>query len=161
MKLMKLMMCAAMLSLAAVACDKDDEPQQEQPTPPPAQNSYLGVVTVDQNDGTTYKRQNVEVKYDMTDVAGSKLDIYMYKVKFAEAMPMELDMTIPAVDFTVTGERIDLSGDGIIPLAMGGKFPAYTITGLRGTIENNIMTLSMMCGEYPLSYKGVLMSQEQ
>lgn len=145
-----------MLSMAVVACDKDDEEQQEQPTPPPSQSTYLGVLTVDQNDGETYKRQNVEVKYVIdADADGSKLDIYMYKVKFAEAMPMELDMTIPAVDFSVTGDRIELSGEGIIPLAMGGQFPAYTITDLSGKIENDIMTLSMMCGEYPLSYTGV------
>lgn len=156
MKFVKMILCAAVLSLAAVACDKDDDQPQEQPTPQPAQNSYLGEVSVDQNDGDVYKQQNVKVTYDMTDVAGSKLDIYMYKVKFAAAMPIELDMTIPAVDFSVTGDRIELSGNGIIPLAMGGQFPAYTITGLQGTIENNIMTLSMMCGEFPLSYQGVL-----
>lgn len=143
-----------MISLTAIACDKDDEPEKELPTPTPVQNSYLGTVTVDQNDGTVFKQQNVEVKYDIADIAGSKLDIYMYKVKFAEGMPINLDMTIPAVDFTVSGERIDISGDGIVPLAMGGEFPRYTITDLSGTIENGTMSLSMTCGVFPLSYVG-------
>lgn len=151
MKLMKLILCAAVLSFAVVACDRDDEEEKYEP----ADKCYVGELSVDQNDGTTFKQQNVEVKCDIdTDAAPVKMTIYMNKVKFAEAMPIKLDMTIPAVDCTVSGGRIDISGDGIVPLAMGGEFPKYTITDLRGTIENGTMTLSMTCGEYPLSYIG-------
>ncbi len=78
----------------------------------------------------------------------------MYRVQFAEAMPVKLDMTIPGVECKSVGERIELSGERIIPLAMGGEFPRYTITSLRGTLTDSELQLSMNCGEFPLTYSG-------
>ncbi len=152
MKLMKLILCAACVALCAAACDKDDDVENNESV----DKCYVGELSVDQNDGTTFKQQNVKVEYEIdTDDAPLKMTICMYEVKFAEGMPIKLDMTIPAVDCTVSGGRIDISGDGIVPLAMGGEFPAYTITDLSGTIENGTMKLSMTCGVFPLSYTGV------
>lgn len=154
MKLIKMMLCAACALSLAVACDKSEDDS----VLIPVDKTFLGELSVDQTDGTFFRQQEVQVRYEMnTDATPVTMNIYMYRVQFAEAMPVKLDMTIPAVGFTVVGDAIELSGDGIVPLAMGGEFPQYTITDLQGRIENGRMTLSMTCGKYPLSYTGIAM----
>ena len=109
-------------------------------------------MVVDQNDGTTFTQAEVEVDYEISD--DGKLNFVMYKVKFATGMPLKLDMVVEGVDFTETDGVYTLSGDGIVPYAMGGPFEKYTITNLTGLITNDTMTLSFMCGEYPVTYNG-------
>lgn len=147
MKYLKFL-AAAMLAVTVVACgDKGNEEGTKQPK----SSKYIGTMVVDQNDETTFTMQDVIVELV---VDGNKAEIKMNKVKFAEAMPVTLDMTIPGVTAVKTDATTALSGDNIIPLAMGGKFPNYTITGLTGTATVNNISLSMMCGEYPLTYTG-------
>lgn len=154
MKLIKMMLCAACALSLAVACDKSEDDS----VLIPVDKTFLGELSVDQTDGTFFRQQEVRVRYEMnTDATPVTMDIYMYRVQFAEAMPVKLDMTIPAVEFAVADGVIELSGDGIVPLAMGGEFLQYTITGLRGKIEDGRMTLSMTCGTFPLSYTGIAM----
>ncbi len=152
MKLIKMMLCAACALSLTVACDKSEDDSVQIPV----DKTFLGELSVDQTDGTFFRQQEVQVRYEMnTDATPVTMNIYMYRVRFAEAMPVKLDMTIPAVDFSVADGAIELSGDGIVPLAMGGEFKQYTITGLRGKIEDGRMTLSMTCGSFPLSYAGL------
>ncbi len=148
MKLFKSLLLVACAALSFAACDKDDDKTPVNPTP----KEYVGELSVDQTDGTFFKQQGVSVRYDLKD--DRTVDIYMYRVQFAEAMSVKLDMTIPGVECKSVGERIELSGERIIPLAMGGKFPRYTITSLRGTLTDSELQLSMNCGEFPLTYSG-------
>ncbi len=84
--------------------------------------------------------------------------IKMIGVKFAEAMPLTLDMTIAGVTVTETAEGYSISGEGIVPTAMMGPnetpFPQYSITSLEGTATEGGLTLSMNCGTSPVSYTG-------
>jgi len=144
MKLFKSLLLVACAALSFAACDKDDDKTPVNPTP----KGYVGELSVDQTDGTFFKQQGVSVRYDLKD--DRTVDIYMYRVQFAEAMPVKLDMTIPGVECKSVGERIELSGERIIPLAMGGEFPRYTITSLRGTLTDSELQLSMNCGEFPV-----------
>ena len=121
------------------------------PPKPDAQECYIGTMTVDQNDGTSYTQEEVKVDYEILD---GKLNFVMYKVKFAEGMPIKLDMVVEGVDcFGVVGNYV-LAGDNIVPYAMGGPFEKFTITDLYGSITNDTMNLSFMCGEYPVTYTG-------
>jgi hypothetical protein len=54
------------------------------------------------------------------------------------------------------GGDYTLAGDGIIPIAMGGPFPQYTITGFEGSIdkEGETFTFSMTCGTHPVTFAG-------
>jgi len=56
-------------------------------------------------------------------------------------------------------EKLLLSGDNIIPLAMGGEFPAYTITELTGEITPQTISCEMMCGTYPLTFSGIIVGE--
>lgn len=144
------LICAAMLSF--VACDKSDNNDEK---PAPAAASALGKMSVTQTDGTVFTQDcvSVNIAYDADSAT-----ITMLKVKFAERMPLELDMTIGGVQYNEDGGIVKLSGNNIVPVAMGGPFPKYTITNFEG--ESNpakgTFRFSMMCGENPTSYEGAL-----
>ena len=108
-------------------------------------------MTVDQNDGTSYTQEEVKVDYEILD---GKLNFVMYKVKFAEGMPIKLDMVVEGVDCVGVVGNYFLTGNGIVPYAMGGPFEKFTITELVGSITNDTMNLSFKCGEYPVTYTG-------
>ena len=138
------------LVMLSVACENGHN--NDLPNKPEEEGCYKGLLTVDQNDGTLYKQSDVEVDYELKD---SKLNFVMYKVKFANGMPIKLDMVVEGVYYTeATDGTLTLSGDGIVPYAMGGPFEKYTITNLKGEITDTVMSLDFMCGEYPVTYDG-------
>jgi len=139
-----------MTSFFAISCEKDEEPLVIN-----EDETYSGQLTVDQLNGTNYTAGNVRIKVTPSATAGF-LTIDMLQVSFSAQMPVKLDMMVQNVSYTSTNEKITLSGNNIIPIAMGGEFPAYTITNLNGEIKNGTLTLSMMCGSYPLTYSGSL-----
>lgn len=139
---------ALSLLMLATACENghnNDLPNN------PDNTCYIGTMDVDQNDGTVYTQQDVEVDYEIKD---GKLNFAMYKVKFASGMPVKLDMVVEGADYVETATGYTVSGDGIVPYAMGGPFEKFTITQLEGKITDNTMTLNFMCGEYPVVYSG-------
>ena len=85
---------------------------------------FVGDVVVDNNDGTTFTKESVEVAYALNE--NGTMTIFMKKVKFASLMPA-INMEIPGV--TIVGEEpnMTLSGDSIVPIAMGGEFKKFTI----------------------------------
>ena len=145
-------MILALTAIALMAgCSKDDE-QQSEPIKVTDQ-SYIGTIKVDQS-GTSFTAPNITTQ--IVKVDDKTINIKMLKVKFAEAMPVTLDMTIAGVSYTASSSKITLSGNNIVPTALGGSFEAYKITGLNGTIQNKTLSLSMTCGVFPLSYAGKL-----
>lgn len=139
----------ALLNLTFVACENGEN--NALPPKPEEGECYIGTMTVDQNDGTFYTQKDVEVDYEILD---GKLNFVMYKVKFANGMPIKLDMVVEGVDCIGAVGHYVLTGDNIIPYAMGGPFEQFTITQLTGLITNDAMTLSFICGEYPVTYNG-------
>ena len=138
------------IALTISSCENGVE--NELPNNPVETNCYKGTMVVDQNDGTFYTQNDVEVDYEVG--ATGKINFVMYKVKFASGMPLKLDMVVEGVDFVEADGVYTLSGDGIVPYAMGGPFEKFTITNLEGEISNNAMSLSFICGEYPVTYEG-------
>lgn len=139
-------LCAVML---ATACENGNN--NDLPNNPEESKCYKGTMTVDQNDGTLYTQDDVEVDYEIRD---GKLNFVMYKVKFANGMPIKLDMVVEGVDYTENNGSYTLTGDSLVPYAMGGPFEKFTITNLTGTITDTAFTLDFMCGEYPVTYEG-------
>lgn len=146
----RLILCVLALAVLGVACENGEN--NNLPPKPEDKNCYKGVIRVDQNDGTIFEMDGVEVDYE---ILNGKLNFVMYRVKFAQAMPIKLDMVVEGVDFAEDGGVLHLAGDGIVPYAMGGPFEKYTITDLTGEITDGEMSLDFMCGEYPVTYDGV------
>ena len=148
MKLINTFVGALSLLMLATGCkngSNNDLPNN------PDNTCFKGTMKVDQNDGTFYTQNDVDVDYEIKD---DKLNFVMYKVKFASGMPIKLDMVVEGVDYVVTPNGYSLSGDGLVPYAMGGPFEKFTITNLEGEITEGEMTLEFMCGEYPVVYSG-------
>lgn len=149
MNRLRLLFSLAVMSLVFVACENGEN--NALPSKPDTKECYIGTMTVDQNDGTFYTQDEVKVDYEILD---GKLNFVMYKVKFANAMPIKLDMVVEGVDCIGAVGHYVLAGNGIVPYAMGGPFEQFTITNLTGLITDDTMTLSFMCGEYPVTYSG-------
>ena len=140
----------SLVSLAFVACENGNN--NALPNKPVESECYTGTMTVDQNDGTMYTQDEVQVDYEILD---GKLNFVMYKVKFAEGMPIKLDMVVEGVDCIGAAGHYVLAGNDIVPYAMGGPFEKFTITGLKGELNKESITLSFRCGDYPVEYNGV------
>lgn len=89
-------------------------------------------------------------------VDDKKLDLYMFEVKFAAAMPVTIDMLISGVDYTKTGEGISFSCNDIVPTAGGKPYEKYVIKDLNGYVTADSLCLSNKYGETPTVYEGVL-----
>ncbi|MDR0565968.1 MAG: hypothetical protein LBG47_02870 [Prevotellaceae bacterium] len=139
-------------ALLLTACGKD-EPAGKSATAV-TDGTYSGAMHVTQNDsaGTVYTQDSVNVTF--TPTADSTAEIKMVQVRFSPRMPIKLDMTIPGVTAVKTSEGLALSGDSIVPLAMGGEYPVYTITGMTGTATPQTLSFELLCGAYPLTFSG-------
>ena len=140
---------ALLCGVLLISCENGEN--NELPPKPIEKQCYKGTMTVDQNDGSFYTREDVEVDYEIKD---GVLNFVMYKVKFAQGMPLTLDMVVEGVTYSESPEGYILTGDGIVPYAMGGPFEKYTITSLQGNITESCFSLSFNCGEYPVTYEG-------
>ena len=124
--------------------------------------SFLGDIIVTNSDGTTFIDQDIRITFTKS-LNNDGYDIFLKKVKFAEKMPIRINMTIPSVTKNSNGEII---GDKIIPWAMGGPFEKWKIKNLVGSIEydeNNEpknLQFNMICGEYPVSYSGIYTEED-
>lgn len=155
MKTFKIVLLTVITFLSFAACDNDEpknEPAEQETETKTA--TYIGLLSVDQNDGTFYEQKNTEITTEITE--NNTLNFTMLKVKFSERMPITLDMTVSGIGVEKTENGLILSGNNIIPNAMGGEFPNYTMTNIIGTITDEKFEISMMCGTYPLTFSGVV-----
>ena len=137
---------AVLAALALIACEKT-------PTPiVPEEADYVGTVTVESSAGTV---ENTGSRVEFTPSEdGTTADLVLHEISFSPRMPMKLDVTIPGLLMTCTPQKIILTGDDIVPFALGGEFPNYTVTELRAEIIGNKMTLNLKFGGTPTSFVG-------
>ena len=141
--------CAALLA----ACVHPEAEPEEVPIQPET-GEYLGVVTVEYS-GTSFDNESITVLFQPAE-DGKTASLEIKRIKFVPAMPVTIDVTIPDVELTSTSEEIDLVCGEVIPLAMGGEYPRYIVTGLIGRIVGDEMTFSLKFGDYPTTFRGVL-----
>ena len=134
-------------ALFLLACNKPaDEPLV------PEEANYVGTVTVIYQDAP-YDTEDIEVNFTPAQ-DGKTGSLTIYKIRFVPQMPVTIDVTIPDINVTSTTEQISLSCNNVIPLAMGGEFPRYTVTDLQGTIVGKEISFSLNLGTVPTSYRG-------
>lgn len=150
MKLLKFFALAAML-FGMVACnnEKTPEPVIDLDTTT-AYNGTVSVIVAGQEISTT----NSVIEIDPSE-NGKSFNIVFKMIKFVPQMPA-LDITIPAVGYVVADEAISFAAESTIPLCLGGEFPQYLVTGLKGTITANSIDLSLKFGEFQTSFRGII-----
>ena len=147
MKLLNAFLIAA-VSVVAAACSKN-EPVKIIETP--AETVYSGTMTVVAG-GKDNVSENVNVNVRLQD--DGKATIIFNKVKFVPQMPVSLDVTVPGVKCECRENEIILSGNDIVPLAMGMPYEKYKVTSLSGKITAGKLTVSLNFGEFATSYVG-------
>lgn len=141
---------AALVAMTLIGCDKAEH---ETPIVPEV-SDYKGTVTV-MYQGSPFNNENIAVNFTPAE-DGKTASITLYQIRFVPQMPVTIDVTIPNVTVQSTPEKILLSGDQIIPLAMGGEFPQYTVTNLEGEIVGQELAFSLNFGDSPTSFRGEL-----
>jgi len=142
-------MLLALAALAAIGCNKNNPEENVGPK----EGSYVGTVTVNSTSGDVFDNENIEVTFTPSE-DGKTATLVMYQIKFTPRMPMTLDVTIPDVNITTEGQDIKLECAEVVPLAMGGPFPNYTVTNLTGKISGGELTFSLNFGATPTSFSG-------
>ena len=137
----------ALAALALLACNKEEKNE----LPVAVVADYKGLVSVDGSKGK-FEMDDVEVNFTPSE-DGKTATITLYKVRLAERMP-SMDITIPDVNLTSTKDGIQLACDSIIPKALGGDFPNYTVYDMTGTVKEDEIDFSLKFGATPTSYKG-------
>ena len=150
MKLLKFFALAAML-FGRVACDneKAPEPVIDLDTTT-AYNGTVSVIVAGQEISTTNSVIEIDPSED-----GKSFNIVFKMIKFVPQMPA-LDITIPAIGYVVADEAISFAAESIIPLCLGGEFPQYLVTGLRGSITATSIDLSLKFGDFQTSFRGTI-----
>ena len=151
--LFSLIAVALVFSVTSCKESEDDNGGQNNPE---VTNQYtlVGTLTVDQLNGSNYVMDSVRIAITPNDTLGT-MTMVMYQVRFSSRMPVKLDMTVRNINYVSNQDGFVLSGDSIVPYAMGGPFAAYTITDLIGTLTDDSLRLSMNCGIYPMTFKGI------
>lgn len=115
---------------------------------------YIGTVSVLYN-GETVNNENIKVRFAQKD-DGTTATIKIYRIRFVPKMPVRINVTIPDISIHSTGQVTAFSCDNVIPLALGGEYPKYTVTDLNGLADGDGLQFSLNFGEYPTSFDGEL-----
>ena len=143
------------LSVALATLFACNKPQDEPAFP--NQADYKGTVTVEATSGS-FDNEDIRVNFEASE-DGTTATLTIYQIRFVPTMPVTIDVTIPNVQLSQNGSV--LSCEQVVPLAMGGEFPRYTVTNLTGKREGNELSFSLNFGSTPTSFKGVLTVFEQ
>lgn len=147
MILKKILVVSAM-ALLALSCSK--EPKEEPLVPQLA--DYVGTVTVGYQ-GSSFDNENISVQFQPA-ADGKTASILINQIRFVPQMPVKVDVTIPDVNVEVSGQKLLLSCESVIPLAMGGPYTRYPVTGLTGTLEGDSLSFDLKFGDSPTSFRG-------
>lgn len=143
----KFFILLSLISLVSCHIITPEEPVKETEE---AFNAY-GVMTVL---SSGFTREDVHVKAVLKE--NNKLDLYMFDIKFASAMPVTIDMLISNVDYVKKNNIYILKGDSIIPTAGGKPYEKYIIRNLDGQITADSINVSNLYGTTPSTYKGAI-----
>ena len=110
-----------------------------------------GVMTVT---SSGFSKEDTRVKVVLKDA--QKLDMYMFEVKFAEKMPVTIDMLISGIDYEKKGNDIHFACNDIVPTAGGKPYEKYIIKDMEGYITPDSLCFSNKYDDTPSMYTGVL-----
>ena len=153
MKIFKIFALVAMM-FGMVACNNENTPKPvidlDTAT---AYNGTVSVVVAGQEIPTSDSVVEIVPSAD-----GKSFNIVFKMIRFVPQMPA-LDITIPTIGYVIEDEVISFVAEGVIPICMGGEFPQYIVTGLKGTITATSIDLSLKFGEYQTSFKGSVVKE--
>lgn len=139
---------ASLLAISLTACKKESQDTFILPE----ESDYKGTVTV-MYQGEPFDNEDINVNFTPSE-DGLTASITIYQIRFVPQMPVCIDVTIPNIELQSSNDEILLVCERCIPLALGGKFPTYTVTNLTGNVKKNKLSFSLNFGDYPTSFIG-------
>ena len=69
---------------------------------------------------------------------------------------LSLRPNVKSCNSHIASERggYSFSCDNVVPLALGGEYPKYTVTALSGTLEGGNLSFGLNFGAYPTRFNG-------
>lgn len=139
----------ALMALILPSCSDDDNNPGGGGETIETTTTYNGKLIVN----GSYAKDSVDCKVEFAeDKQSFTLDIY--KVKFAEAMPVSIDIAIPGIPATANGNDVTFSGDTIVPLVGVVPSPAFTFYNIDGEIKDGELKFSAVCTRGLFTFRG-------
>lgn len=110
---------------------------------------YQGKITM-----TNGFEQN-SVKVDITYLNDSLMTIRLFQVRFAENMPVSIDMEWRNIAYSISNNELIFSIDSIIPFALNGYLEAFTCYNVNGYTDNDSLIFSFYCKGETASFYGI------
>lgn len=83
------------------------------------------------------------------------LTLNIFSVKFAEQMPVSIDISIPGILCSATDGKVTFSGTNITPCIGVVPAPAYLFSEIQGEIENSELKYSAVCTMGTFTFTGI------
>lgn len=130
-KLLILLAC-----LTAAACNTEEEKPQK------TSAVYGGTLAVTSNASPEAAPFVLSgVRFELTEDGGGLLNLTMHEIRFAESMPMALNIVIPTLQDTATDEKgtysLRSTEDPIVPYIGGKPYSLFEIDGFTGELSGN------------------------
>ncbi len=147
---LKLLCCVVCCCVVLFSCSDDTE-QVVKPRGDKDNTAivYQGKITM--SDGF---EQN-SVKVDITYLNDSLMTIRLFQVRFAENMPVSIDMEWRNISYNTNNNELIFSIDSIIPFALNGYLEAFTCYNVNGYTDNNSLIFSFYCKGETASFYGI------
>ena len=144
----KLLLFFAAMSLMVCGCEKESGKDTDS-----KDSRYSGTMTV------VFRGESVpseDVKIDVVYEAEGTLALMFNQVKFVPQMPVSLDVKVSGITYIDRDGVVTFSGENIVPTygLVNTEMPDYTVTGLTGTINVDVLSFSLNFGQVPTSYTG-------
>lgn len=148
--LFPLMVLATLIALPA--CSDDDKETIDPGKPEtPVATTYTGRLTV--NNGA-YIKEDADCEITFAE-NGNKLTLNINNVKFAEAMPVTINLSVPKIPCTRLNGKTFFSGYDIVPMMGVAPAEAYKFSTITGSIENSALEFSATLTKGSFSFTGV------
>ena len=148
----------ALAAISLLACGKESSKNEVIVEPEEiiyGATFYKGTVSVTFQ-GNPFDNEDIEVCITPS-VDYKTASIEIFQIQFVPQMPVKIDITIPNVELTRTEDELLLACESVVPLAMNGEFPQYTVTNLTGKLTSTTLDFSLNFGSFPTSFSGTLL----
>ena len=104
-------------------------------------------------DSEPFVRNNVECAVEINEAEGL-MNLTMYNVKFAEAMPVTIDFTLNDIPCVVIEESVIFSFEGYKePSGIGKIFaPIYAFSKIEGVVSGSSLSFDATCKKGDFSF---------
>ena len=147
-----------LIALCFSSCDSNDNDSNVPEQSLVSGTEFVGstTITIDSSVSTKADSDNAYVQDPATykvDLTDETLTLTLEKAQMSSAMPVQVDIVIPGISYTMKDENYTFSGDNIVPTYLGKPFAQYAISSLSGNIklmdDNTFqLTVNMIMGSY-------------